>query len=138
MKENISDGFNYLHAWHPFNGCNSPFLRTAAPLGRDDSRVAPGNAAICLSARGFPAPQPRRSNIGAVTDRLELEPDHRLDHPFPPGEGSEAAIGRGDNALTIADRRHGLLDAACDYFRVLDEVAGGLDHAGDEDHVLGE
>ena len=52
-------------------------------------------------------PQPRRGDIGAVADRLELEPHHRLDHPFAPGEGAEAAIGRGDDALTIADRRHG-------------------------------
>ena len=33
---------------------------------------------------------------------------------------------------------HRLLDAARHHFGMLDEIAGGLDHAGNEDHVLGK
>ena len=83
-------------------------------------------------------PQPCRREIRALADRRELEPDDRLDHPFAVGEGAEAAVGGRDDALAVADRRHRLGDAARDHLRMLDEIAGGLDHAGDEDHVLGE
>ena len=38
------------------------------------------------------APEPRRSDIGALSDRCELEPHSGFDHPLAIGEGSEAAI----------------------------------------------
>ena len=79
-----------------------------------------------------------RGNVGAFADRAQLEPDHRLDHPFAIGEGAEAAVGRGDDAFAVADGAHGFLDAGGDNLRMLDEIAGRLDHAGNEQHVLGQ
>ncbi len=67
---------------------------------------------------------------------FELQPHDAGRDPFAAGEGAEAAVGRGDDALAVADGRDRFLDAARDHFRVLDEVRGGLDHAGDQDHVL--
>src|SRR5712691_5700443 len=56
------------------------------------------------------APQPPRGDVGALANRFELKPYRRLDHPFALGEGAEAAIGRGDHALAVADGRNRLLD----------------------------
>ena len=69
---------------------------------------------------------------------LSLSQTDRLDHPFAAREGTETAIGRGDDALAVADRRYRLFDPPRHHFRVLDEIAGRLHDAGDEDHVLGE
>src|ERR1700733_2553462 len=91
--------------------------------------------ALMLRRRLAP-PQPRRGDIGAVADRLELEPHRGLDNPFTAGEGAETAIGRGDHALAVTDDRHRLFDPVCDDFRMLDEVAGALDHAGNKDELL--
>jgi transposase InsO family protein len=55
-----------------------------------------------------------------------------------PREDAEAAIGRGDDALTVADGRYRLLDAPRHHFRVLDEIRGPLQNARNEDHILGE
>jgi hypothetical protein len=41
---------------------------------------------------GFLAPEPRRSDIGALLDRCELEPHSGFDHPLAIGEGAKAAI----------------------------------------------
>src|ERR1700692_1664422 len=59
--------------------------------------------ALMRSSCTLLTPKPRRRDIGAVADRFELEPHHRLDHPFAPGEGAEAAVGRGDDPLAVAD-----------------------------------
>ena len=40
--------------------------------------------------------------------------------------------------LAVADRRDGVLDPPRHDFRMLDKVGGRLDHAGDQDHVLGQ
>ena len=38
------------------------------------------------------APKSRRSDVSALPDRGELEPDRGFDHPLAIGEGAEAAI----------------------------------------------
>src|SRR5262249_48646114 len=55
------------------------------------------------------APQPLRRNVRALAHRLELQPYHRLDHPSTLGERAEPAVGRGDDALAVADHRHRLI-----------------------------
>src|SRR5262249_17876767 len=57
---------------------------------RSGSPPARGRAAIDLRG-AFLTPKPGRGNIGAVADRFELEPDHRLDHPFASRERAKAA-----------------------------------------------
>ena len=88
------------------------------------------------SRRALAPPQPCRGNIGAVADRLELEPHHRFDYPFAARESAETAISRGDDALAVADGGHRLFDPPRHHLRMLDEIARRLHHAGDEDHVF--
>ena len=66
----------------------------------------------------------------------EFQPHSRLDHPFAIGEGAEAAIGRRDDTLAVANRTHGFLNASRHHFRMLDEIAGGFHHARDQQHVF--
>src|SRR5262249_967603 len=61
---------------------------------------------------GLLAPEARRGDVGAAANAGELEPDHRLDDPLALGEGAESAIGRGNDALTVADGADGFLDPA--------------------------
>src|SRR5581483_8832566 len=75
-------------------------------------------------------PQPRRGDVGALAQRAQLQPHHRLYYPFAIGEGAEAAVRRGDDAFAIADDRDGLLDAPRHNLRVLDNIARRLDHPG--------
>src|SRR5690349_9917975 len=91
-----------------------------------------------VSRRALLSPQSRRGDVGALAQRLELEPHRRLDHPFAIGEGAEAAIGGGNHALALADRGDRFLDAARHDFRMLDEIRSGLDHARHQQHVLGQ
>src|SRR5262249_21675369 len=87
-------------------------------------------------SRYFLAPKSCRGNVGALTDRGKLQPDHGLDHPFALGESTEAAVGRSDHTLAFTDRAYRLLDTARHHLRMLDEVAGGFHHARDQQHVF--
>ena len=69
-------------------------------------------------------PQPRGGKVGALAQRLELRARPPARSPIRGREGAEAAIGRGDDALAVADRRDRLLDAPRHHFRMLDEIAG--------------
>src|SRR5215217_2712658 len=84
------------------------------------------------------APKPPRRKVGAVAQGFQLRPYDRCRDPLAPSECAEAAVGRRDDALAIADGRDRLLDAARDHFRMLDEIRCRLDHAGNQDLVLGE
>src|SRR6476620_11438732 len=80
-------------------------------------------------------PQPCRGDVRTLADRLELEPDHRLDHPLALGKRAETAVGRGDHPFAVADRSDRLLDPPRHHLGMLDEVRGGFDHARNEQHV---
>ncbi len=110
------------------NSPHPPLALLAAALPRKRGRDK--------NLRHLLAPQPRRGDVGALADRSQLEPDRRFDHPFAVRESAESAIGRRDHAFALADRRDRVLDAACHDFGVLDEIAGGLHNAWDQQHVL--
>src|SRR5579862_5268056 len=81
----------------------------------------PGNSTQGRTLRrALAPPQPGRCDVGALADGSELEPHHRLDNPFTLRESAEPAIGRGDDALTVADGAHGFLNPPRHHFRVLD------------------
>src|SRR5580692_5877829 len=94
-------------------------------------------AALGLRRRLLP-PQARGSDIRALAQGLELQPDDILGNPFPARESAKTAVNARNNPLAVADRRHRGLDALCDDFRMLNQVDLGIDHARNEDHVVGE
>jgi len=81
------------------------------------------------------AHHPLRSNCRALGGRLQLQPHDFLGDIFPPREGAEATIGPRDHALLVAHHRHRLGQPSRHYFRVLDEIGGGVQHAGHQQHV---
>src|ERR1700691_3448994 len=73
-----------------------------------------------------PLPQPRGRDIGALAQRPQLLPSHgRIDFAVA-GEGTEAAIRAGHDAL-LADDIGEPLDALRDEFRMFDIVGAGVD-----------
>src|SRR5690242_18215489 len=117
-----------------------PALAPAKPAGRSPliatSAMSPSRFAIgqrpsrscrcfdLLAAGGLNVlvrapPQSGRCDIGAGAQRGELRPHHVLGDPLAAREGAEAAVGRGDDALALADRRDGLLEPLGHHLGVL-------------------
>jgi hypothetical protein len=69
---------------------------------------------------------------------LQLRPHHVLGNPFPSSEGAEAAIATCYHAFAVADRPSRCLDALRHDFWVLNEIALAIDHARQQDHVVGK
>src|ERR1700755_2536975 len=113
-------------------GLSLKFVRAGARGRSDYSRVRGGKLRHLL------APEPLRRKVSALAHGPELRPDDAGGDPFAPREGAKPAIRRSDDPLAVADRSHSLLDAARNHFRMFDEIAGRLDHARDQDHVLRE
>src|SRR5438034_11847565 len=81
------------------------------------------------------APEPCGCHIGALPKRFQLQPDSGFDNPFSTGEGSEPAVGTGDNPLPITDRLHCFLNSASDDFGMFNNVARRFDTSRQEHHV---
>ncbi len=84
------------------------------------------------------SPEMSGSDVGALAQGLEFQPDRWLNHILAIGEGAEAAIRAGDDALAVADDGHRFFQAPRDNLWVLDDVAVALDHARQEQHVAGQ
>src|SRR4029450_553157 len=83
------------------------------------------------------SPERRGRQEGTFGHGAQLGPDNlRFDLVGRPGKGAKAAISSGDNVLFAHD-----LSIApqplCHQLRVLDKVGSGVQHAGDEDLLLG-
>src|SRR6185369_10302339 len=79
-----------------------------------------------------PSPQRVGGEPRALDQRAQLVPDDVGVDLDPTGEGAEAAVAARDDVLTT-DHVGVALDALGDQVRMLDEVGGGVDDAGDED-----
>src|SRR6185436_14036218 len=80
---------------------------------------------------GCSLPKLLRRHPRAFGERSKLHPYDLGVDLDPAGEGAEAAIDTGDYILAAGSP--GILhDAVGDQLRMLDEVRGGIDHAGDD------
>jgi hypothetical protein len=87
------------------------------PHSRADAISAPSRIDLSLSQTTGSITHSRRVKVRLAEQSLQaLEPNEL-------GE-SEAAIGRSDDALAVADRGHHFLDPPRHHFRMLDEIAG--------------
>ena len=77
------------------------------------------------------SPQLARRQAGPLAERGKLHPHDLGVDLDAAGKGAEAAVGAGDDVLA-ADHLGVLHDAVGDELRMLDEVRGGIDHAGDD------
>ena len=75
----------------------------------------------------------RRRRAGA-----QLLPHDRRRDVADPRRRVEPAVGAGDDPPRIADRAGDGREPIGDHLRVLDEVVGGVDDAGDEHHAVGQ
>ena len=73
---------------------------------------------------------PSASAASFAQDDRRVDPDHA-------GDGGKAAVGAGDHPVA-ADDRGVAPDPLCDEARMLDEVVGRIDDAGNEDRVVGD
>ena len=80
-------------------------------------------------------PKAAGGDIRTFAEGFQLQPDGRFNDPFPAGKRPETAVGTGNHPFPITDGCNSFLNAARDNFRMLDDVAGGLDTARDEDHM---
>ena len=83
------------------------------------------------------SPQAFAGQTGAGGQGSELGVSDIRVHGAEAGEGTEAAIGAGQHAFA-ADDGGEALDALRDQFRMLDEIRGRIQRAGDEDFIFGD
>src|SRR3984893_15663296 len=110
------------------------------------SRPIPPQAPVTSPTRPFSGymptrsshPQPLGSNAGACGQRFALGPDDVFGDAAHSGRGVEPAIGAGDDAVRIADRRRDAFETVGHGLGVLDEICQTVDDAGDDDLVFGK
>jgi hypothetical protein len=98
------------------------------PGGALSSSIALSTHMPCVVARS--PPQARGCDIRTLSTGLKLRPHDVLGDPFPPCECTKAAIGTGNDALPVADRRHRGLNALRHDLRVLNQVDLRVDDPG--------
>ena len=81
-------------------------------------------------------PQARGCDIRTLSTGLKLRPHDVLGDPFPPCECTKAAIGTGNDALPVADRRHRGFNALRHDLGVLNQVDLRVDDPWQQDHVI--
>src|SRR5689334_8391573 len=68
--------------------------------------------------------------------RLQFQPDSRLDDPLAVGKRPETAIGAGNHAFTIAHRRYSFLQPPRNHLWMFNDIRRGVDDARQKQHVV--
>src|SRR5665213_1672664 len=96
---------------------------------------SPGGAA---SLRRLRSPQLLARDRRALAERVQFSPHNAVDdHRLGAYGGAEAAVDAGDQPLAV-DHLGVAADALRDEPRMLDEIRGRVDDAGNEDFVVGD
>src|SRR5262245_1374699 len=81
-------------------------------------------------------PETPAGEVRAFAEGAELLPHHALLHELGAGEGAEAAIHAGEDPGPVPHRLRGRDDPVRDHLRMLHDVGGRVDDAGQEQHAV--